>query len=105
MCRLRGEKPSRLLKYSTWGLRLNVCTGKSIAQVNILPMAKRVERGEQGCMEAGADTCPPLYRSHQVSQQINPDLHFTFTLYFYTPELTLRSAKDMICVRPYYSGL
>lgn len=82
-----GEKPPRLLKYSTWGLRLNVCTGKSMVAVNILPTAKRVERAEQGRTGACAGTCPPPYRSHQVSQQINPNLHFTFTLYFYTPEL------------------
>lgn len=83
MCRLGGEKPPRLLKYSMWGLRLNVCTGKSMVAVDTLPMAKRAERGEQG-------SCPSPYRSHHVSQQINPDLHFTFTLYFYTLELRCR---------------
>lgn len=84
MCRLGGEKPPRLLKYSTWGLRLNVCTGKSMVAVNTPPIwLSEARRGEQGRTEAG-ETPAHLHTGHiTYSSKLIPTSillsHFIFT--------------------------
>lgn len=51
-----------------WGLRLNVCTGKSMVAVDTLPVAKRAERGEQSLTEAGAT--PALLHTGHITYRI-----------------------------------